>query len=164
VFGYAISEAVGQEENRLLWLTSLENGRIRGWSKYLFFDGRPSSVLKKDGEGQYDELTYLEDGGHKRRVYKKGFLAEYMREDKQSSLRGQYHRGKLGFWFEQTMQDAKKGILKVYDENDELLDTVNLAFGEYYETKFEDRDGKPVKIFRKTRGKKIVNEVIRSME
>jgi hypothetical protein len=164
ILGYNVIEDVGQRTSRLLWIIGFEDGKLRRTSQTIYSADTPQKVLKRNYEGEYSDMTYFDEGAYVERIFKKGFLAKEIRQSRESAIYALYHYGRLGFWTKQTLKDAKKGILEVYDENDELVDTVKISFGEYYEIKFDDRDGKSVKIFRKTRGKKIVNEVIREMD
>lgn len=189
ILGYSVIENVGQESRRSLRVMGLEDGMVRRTREDLFAKDRKTGVNTKNLDGDYDELTYLEGGGRERRVYKKGFLVEDVREPPEKSLRAFYYQGKLGFWTEQAKKGKERGILKIYDENDALVDTVtgfgesdirkllskesfaerelllkeSLAESPYTEFKFEERDGKPVKIYRKIRGDKVVKEVVREM-
>jgi hypothetical protein len=164
IHGFDVIEYVGGRGTRLLRTVAVEDGRIRNISQELYDNGRRWKKLYINSDGHYVEMIYPQEGGYEKRIFKKGFLSDDERKNKDGMRRALYHNGRLGFWLKQSREDKKRGVFEVYNEDDKLLDTVKTAFGEYYEIKFEDRDGKPVKVFRKTRGKKIVNEVIREMD
>jgi len=162
--GYFVVEDVGERTRRLMRNVGLVDGRIRTMSGDLYDKNRRWKNRDRNTKGHYVETVYPSKGGYQKKIFKEGFLSEQMTEGPDYAGNAKYHQGKLAFWTKQTKEEARKGLFRVYDENDNLVDTVKMAFGEYYEIRFEDRKGKPAKIFRKTRGKKIVNEVIREIK
>jgi len=142
---------------------SIEQGRVRLISDDLYDRERRWKNLNRNMDGHYVETIYPPEGGYQRRIFKIGFLSEETMEGADYAANAYYHHGRLGFWTKQIKDDAKKGILNVFDDDDKLVDIVKMVFGEYYEIKFEERAGKPVKIFRKTLGNKVVNEVVKEM-